>query len=82
VQLIFRLALEGHGAAGQMGVKNIVSTPNSRRIFTRDGGRWGIARWRNMSRRMRAKFGSSAQSPGCSKRLQGKTALIQYPFKD
>ncbi len=42
VRLIYRLALEGDGASGQMGVKNIVSTLNSRRIFTRDGGRWGI----------------------------------------
>jgi len=42
VRLIYRLALEGDGATGQMGVKNIVSYLNSRRIFTRDGGRWGI----------------------------------------
>ena len=42
VRLIYRLALEGDGASGQMGVKNIVSTLNGRRIFTRDGGRWGI----------------------------------------
>ena len=42
VRLIYRLALEGDGPKGQMGVKNIVSYLNSRRIFTRDGGRWGI----------------------------------------
>jgi len=42
VRLIYRLALEGDGTTGQMGVKNIVSYLNSRRIFTRDGGRWGI----------------------------------------
>ena len=42
VRLIYRLALHGDGAKGQMGVKNIVSYLNSRRIFTRDGGRWGI----------------------------------------
>lgn len=42
VRLIYRLALEGDGITGQMGVKNIVSYLNSRRIFTRDGGRWGI----------------------------------------
>ena len=41
VRLIYRLALHGDGAKGQMGVKNIVSHLNSRRIFTRDGGRWG-----------------------------------------
>jgi site-specific DNA recombinase len=42
VRLIYRLALEGDGASGQMGVKNIVSHLNRDRIFTRDGGRWGI----------------------------------------
>ena len=42
VRLIYRLALEGDGTTGQIGVKNIVSYLNSRRIFTRDGGRWGI----------------------------------------
>jgi site-specific DNA recombinase len=42
VRLIYRLALEGDGTSGQMGVKNIVSYLNGRRIFTRDGGRWGI----------------------------------------
>ena len=42
VRLIYRLALEGDGANGPMGVKNIASHLNSRRIFTRDGGRWGI----------------------------------------
>jgi site-specific DNA recombinase len=42
VRLIYRLALEGNGTTGQMGVKNIVSHLNRNRIFTRDGGRWGI----------------------------------------
>ena len=42
VRLIYRLALQGDGAKGQMGVKNIVSYLNRNRIFTRDGGRWGI----------------------------------------
>jgi DNA invertase Pin-like site-specific DNA recombinase len=42
VRLIYRLALEGDGTSGQMGVKNIVSHLNRNRIFTRDGGRWGI----------------------------------------
>ncbi len=42
VRLIYRLALHGDGATGQMGVKNIVSYLNRNRIFTRDGGRWGI----------------------------------------
>ena len=42
VRLIYRLALEGDGASGPMGVKNIASHLNARRIFTRDGGHWGI----------------------------------------
>lgn len=42
VRLIYRLALEGDGTIGHMGVKNIVSHLNRNRIFTRDGGRWGI----------------------------------------
>ena len=42
VRLIYRLALHGDGVKGQMGVKNIVSHLNGNRIFTRDGGRWGI----------------------------------------
>jgi site-specific DNA recombinase len=42
VRLIYRLALEGDGTSGQMGVKNIVSYLNRNRRFTRDDGRWGI----------------------------------------
>jgi len=42
VRLIYRLALEGDGTSGPMGVKNITTYLNARRIFTRDGGRWGI----------------------------------------
>ncbi len=42
VRLIYRLALHGDGGKSQMGVKNIVSHLNRNRIFTRDGGRWGI----------------------------------------
>ena len=42
IRLIFRLALDGDNDSGPMGVKAIVSHLNARRIFTRDGGRWGI----------------------------------------
>ncbi|MDR2858666.1 MAG: recombinase family protein, partial [Novosphingobium sp.] len=42
VRLIYRLALRGEGDSGPMGVKAIVSHLNRNRIFTRDGGRWGI----------------------------------------
>ncbi len=42
IRLIYRLALEGEGQSGQMGVKAIVTHLNGKGIFTRDGGRWGI----------------------------------------
>ena len=42
VRLIYRLALEGNGTSGPMGVKNVTAYLNQRHIFTRDGGRWGI----------------------------------------
>jgi DNA invertase Pin-like site-specific DNA recombinase len=42
VRLAFKLALEGDGTSSPMGVKSIVTYLNRRRIFTRDGGRWGI----------------------------------------
>ena len=42
VRLIFRLASEGDGTSGPMGVKNIVSYLNRNRMFTRSGGRWGM----------------------------------------
>jgi len=42
VRMIFRLALEGDGASGPMGVKAIVNHLNKNRMFTRSGGRWGI----------------------------------------
>jgi site-specific DNA recombinase len=42
VRLIYRLALQGDGTSGPMGVKAITTYLNARRLFTRDGGRWGI----------------------------------------
>lgn len=41
VRRIFRLALEGDGTSGPMGVKAIASYLNGRCIFTVNGGRWG-----------------------------------------
>ncbi len=43
VRLIFRLALEGDGRSGAMGIKSITKHLNDAGIRTRDGGRWGIA---------------------------------------
>jgi site-specific DNA recombinase len=42
VRLIFRLAREGNGSSGPMGVKSIAKHLNEARIRTRDGGRWGV----------------------------------------
>src|ERR1700730_13323511 len=42
VRLIFRLAREGNGSSGPMGVKKITKHLNTAGIRTRDGGRWGI----------------------------------------
>ena len=42
VRLIFRLAREGNGSSGPMGVKSIATHLNAIGIRTRDGGRWGV----------------------------------------
>jgi hypothetical protein len=42
VRLIFRLAREGDGSSGPMGVKSITKRLNAAGIRTRGGGRWGI----------------------------------------
>ena len=42
VRLIYRLAREGDGGSGPMGVKSITKHLNAAGIRTRDGGRWGI----------------------------------------
>jgi site-specific DNA recombinase len=52
VRLIYRLALEGDGTSGPMGVKNIATYLNQRRIFTRDGGRWGVGQVHRILTRM------------------------------
>ncbi|MGH7120824.1 MAG: recombinase zinc beta ribbon domain-containing protein [Acetobacteraceae bacterium] len=42
VRLAFKLALEGDGVSGRMGVKTITKHLNEHKLYTRTGGRWGI----------------------------------------
>ena len=42
MRLTFKLAREGDGTFGGMGVKSIVTYLNAKNIRTRDGGRWGL----------------------------------------
>jgi hypothetical protein len=48
VRLIFRLAREGDGSSGPMGVKSITKHLNAAGIRTRDGGRWGVGAVHNV----------------------------------
>ncbi len=43
VRQIFKLALQGDGASGPMGIKAIATWLNAKSITTRDGGRWGCS---------------------------------------
>lgn len=52
VRLIYRLALSGDGTTGPISVKAIVGYLNDRRIFTRDGGRWGVGQRGRLSPRI------------------------------
>jgi hypothetical protein len=41
----FRMALEGDGTSGAMGVKSITKHRNTAGIRTRDGGRWDLGQY-------------------------------------
>jgi Recombinase len=48
VRLIFRLAREGDGSSGPMGVKSMSKHLNAAGIRTRDGGHWGVGSVHNV----------------------------------
>lgn len=79
VRLIYRLALEGDGPKGQMGVKNIVSYLNSRRIFTRDGGRWGIGQVHRILTRRTYMGEHEFNKRSKTKELKPKTEVVVVP---
>ena len=79
VRLIYRLALEGDGTTGQMGVKNIVSYLNSRRIFTRDGGRWGIGQVHRILTRRTYMGEHEFNKRSKTKELKPKAEIVTVP---
>lgn len=79
VRLIYRLALEGDGTTGQMGVKKIVSYLNSRRIFTRDGGRWGIGQVHRILTRKTYMGEHEFNKRSKTKELKPKTEVVVVP---
>ncbi|MGH7076318.1 MAG: recombinase family protein [Stellaceae bacterium] len=79
VRLIYRLALHGDGTKGQMGVKNIVSYLNRNRIFTRDGGRWGIGQVHRILTRRTYMGEHEFNKRSKSKELKPTTEVVVVP---
>lgn len=79
VRLIYRLALQGDGDTGQMGVKRIVSYLNDRRIFTRDGGRWGIGQVHRILTRKTYVGEHEFNKRGKSKELKPASEIVAVP---
>ena len=86
VRLIYRLALEGDGTSGPMGVKNITAHLNQRRIFTRDGGRWGIGQVHRILTRAtyigRHEFNKRSQVQGTEAGQRGRSTVAVPPLID
>uniref|UniRef100_UPI000225F730 recombinase family protein n=1 Tax=Paracoccus sp. TRP TaxID=412597 RepID=UPI000225F730 len=82
VRLIFRLASEGDGTSGPMGVKNIVSYLNRNRMFTRSGGRWGIGQLHRVLTR-RTYIGehrfNTRSHKNREKKLESEVAIMAVP---
>lgn len=79
IRLIYRLALEGEGSSGQMGVKAIVKYLNGKGIFTRDGGRWGIGQVHRVLTRRTYIGEHQFNKRGKSKELKPEAEVITVP---
>jgi site-specific DNA recombinase len=79
IRLIYRLALEGEGDSGQMGVKAIVKHLNGKGIFTRDGGRWGIGQVHRVLTRRTYIGEHQFNKRGKSKELKPEGEVITVP---
>ncbi len=79
IRLIYRLALEGDGDSGQMGVKAIVKYLNAKGIFTRDGGRWGIGQVHRILTRRTYIGEHQFNKRGKNKELKPEEEVITVP---
>ena len=79
VRLIYRLALEGDGTTGQMGVKNIVSYLNRNCRFIRDGGRWGIGQVHRILTRRTYMGEHESNKRSKSKALKPVSEIVAVP---
>jgi hypothetical protein len=82
VRLIYRLFLEGDGTSGPMGVKAITCYLNERRIFTRDGGRWGLASIHRILTRTTYTGVTDLDAPGLKERIAGLKAIREQASAD
>lgn len=79
VRMIFRLASEGDGTSGPMGVKAIVNHLNKNCIFTRNGGRWGIGQLHRVLTRRTYIGEHKFNRRGKSKELKPADEVITVP---
>ena len=79
VRLAFRLALEGDGTSGRMGVKSIAAYLNERKLYTRTGGRWGVGAVHRMLTRATYIGRHEFNKRGKTKALKPADQIIAVP---
>ena len=79
VRLAFRLALEGDGTSGRMGVKSIAAYFNERKLYTRTGGRWGVGAVHRMLTRATYIGRHEFNKRGKTKALKPADQIIAVP---